>query len=205
MNARISNTNWPALNWLIHVLAEDVGQVEWVRMTEKEQETYDKEHPHNAGYPFKVVRHPIPKGKTIVLKEDGKTVIDCDSESTRDLIIHLAIEYINIESDRRRLQQEKRYDTWHKIEDLPPHSPVSSAPDHYTCLVYSPILPYVNGGVTMGFRAKGKWYIVINGKEIEHPVTHYRSLPPNPVPTVDYKTVETEVNKLRVILGYRNE
>ena len=210
----IPETNWPALNWLIDVLANNVGKVKWVKMTKEEQLEYDKKCSYNAGYPYKVVKYPIPEGKKIILKDSEKYIIKCESEDTRNLLIQLAIEYKNIEHERNYFKAEKRYDKWQEIKELPPHFSYLSSPERKgPFLVYSPILPYVNGGVTLGFRtgrkkvdgldngSDEKWFILIDGKEIEHPVTHYRYLPPNPINTVNYEEVKEEAEKLIKILG----
>src|SRR5580704_3129539 len=118
MNVDDRKVNWPALNWLVRVLADDTGRVEWVRMTAEEQAIYDKERPYNAGYPYKVVKHPIPKGNKIVLKCSGKYVIKCDSDETRNLIIEMAIQYKNLESLIYHLRSQLKYeDGWHKVEE----------------------------------------------------------------------------------------
>lgn len=202
----ITNIDWPALNWLVHVLAEDVGSVKWVRMTKEEQAKHDKECPHNAGYPYKVVEYPILKGKKIILKSDGKYVIKCDSEQTRNLLIQMAIQYKNFESETYYWRHENGASEWHKIEELPPHSKGSAFRESSRrFLVWSPTLSYVGGSV-FGFRDGNKWYLDINGKEIEHQVTHYRIIPPSPnLPTANYEDVKEEVEKIKKILGYNNE
>src|SRR5690348_10622765 len=77
----VSNTGitLPTFNWFKHVLIKNVGYNEWVRMTKEEQENYDKEHPYNAGYPYKVITYPIPAGKDIILKDSNTYTIKCDS------------------------------------------------------------------------------------------------------------------------------
>jgi len=190
----------PALNWFIHVLINNVGYNKWIRMSKEEQKKYDEEHPYNAGYPYKVITYPIPSGKDIVLKESGKYTIQCDSEYTRNLIIEMARAYDKLEKEYYYNLQEKASEKWHKIEELPPHSPASSFHERGRMfLVFSPILCYVNGGQCLGFRDGKKWYIIWNGKEIECPsITHYRLLPPNPlIKLTEYKTVKEQVEKIR--------
>jgi len=187
-----------SLNWFIHVLINNVGYNKWVRMSKKEQIEYDKTNPHNKGYPYKVITYPIPKGKDIILKDDGTFKISCNSEYTRNLIIEMARSYDSMEHELRYLQHEKCADSWHTIDELPPHSMASSFHERgRRFLVFSPTLCYVNGGICFGFRDGEKWYIILNGKEVEHKVTHYRHLPPRPNITLpSYEEVKNEAEKL---------
>ena len=50
----------PSLNWFIHTLINNVGFFKWVKKSREEQIEYDKEHPYDAGYPYKAVKYPIP-------------------------------------------------------------------------------------------------------------------------------------------------
>lgn len=196
------------LNWFIGALIDNVGSVKWVRMTKEEQSKYDKEHSHNVGYPYKVVQSPIPPGKNIVIKESGTIRINCDSEATRNLIIEMARAYDELEKKYHHSLHENAASEWHKVEELPPHSRCSSSHERGRIfLVSSPVLPYVTGGWTLGFRDGKKWYVLIDGKEIEHPVTHFRRLPPHPQNTNSYKyeDIREEAEKLRKTLGYGNK
>lgn len=194
-------TDLPALNWLVHVLAENVGRVEWIDKTPEELAK------SKSDYPYDVIQHPIPPGKDIVVNGSRTLTIRCDSEDTRDLLIRLAVEYINLEKQRNHAIQELGSSTWHKIETLRPYSPAS--PFHERgrrFIVYSPVLPYIThitGGVTTGFRDKNQWYIIINGKQIKHRVTHFRHLPPWPWPivTLDSDSINKDVEKLKSILN----
>ena len=191
-----------SLYWFIHALIDNVGYNKWVKMSKKEQVEYDKTHPHNKGYPYKVVTYPIPAGKDIVLKDDDTFKISCNSEYTRDLIIGMARAYDLIEHELHYLQHEKCADSWHTIDELPPHSRFSAFHERgRRFLVFSPTLCYVNGGICFGFRDGEKWYIILNGKEIEHKVTHYRHLPPRPNITLPpYEEVKNEAEKLCKII-----
>lgn len=163
-----------SLNWFIHVLINNIGYSKWVRMTKKEQELHDKEVPYNAGYPYKVIRYPILSGRDIILKDERTIKIKCDSEKTRNLIIEMAREYSKLEKHYIYNLQLKRAEKWIKVEDLPEHSPVSSAPDYLRGLIY------YNGCIIMGFRRKNKWYTEDNKKK-NIKVTHFRYLPPKPL------------------------
>lgn len=72
------------VNWLAHVLADNVGRNEWVDKTPDELEASKAQ---GIDYPMKVIEHPIPEGKTIKLED--KTTIKCDSLRTRNLVIGL--------------------------------------------------------------------------------------------------------------------
>lgn len=188
----------PALNWFIHVLIKNVGYNKWVRMTKEEQERYDKEHPYNAGYPYKVVTDPIPPGKDIVLKESGTHTISCDSEYTRNLIIEMARAYDALERKYHYVLQDRQADEWHEVKELKPIPPHSSFRGPRLFLVSSPVLCYVCGGLTLGMEYEGKWYIFLEGTKIEHAVTHYRHLPPRPLFQLpDYELVKAEAERLR--------
>lgn len=192
----------PTLNWFIHVLIENVGCVNWVRMTKEEQEKHDLERPYNAGYPYKVVTTPIPKGKDIVLKCSGTYTIKCDSEHTRNMIIEMARAYDALERNYRYVLGENASEKWHPVYDLKPIPSCSSFRGPRQFFVTSPELCYVNGGVCMGMEHEGKWYVFIDGKKIEHKPTHYRRLPPHPVFNLpEYEDVKTEVERLRKEAG----
>lgn len=196
------------LNWFIHTLIENVGRVKWVRRTKEEQIKYDKENPHNAGYPYRVVQLPIPPGKDIVLKESGTYKIKCDSEFTRNLIIEMARSYDELERKYYHSLRENATTEWHKIEELPPHS--SSSAFHERGRIFfvtSPTLCWVGGGTMLGFRDGNKWYVKWGNKNIEHAVTHYRLLPPHPHNTKEtkYEDIKDEANRLRKELGFKYE
>jgi len=184
----------PGFGWFVSSLVDDVADVEWIKMTEDELTAAMKEHGDSV-YPYNVVKHPIKKGTKIVL-DGGKVKIECNSQEVRDYIITLAMEHQTLERKYRHLLREKRAEIWHPISDLPPHHMASSRPDWYHCIVDSPILHYVKG-VTLGVRKKGKWYIFIDGKEVEHPVTHYREIPPHAEDTVPYETIKEDVEEFR--------
>lgn len=189
------------LNWFIHALINDVGHNEWIRMTKEEQEIYDKDHPHNKGYPFKVVTYPIPRGKSIILKDSTTHTITCDSEETRNLLIEMVRSYDDIEKKYYHLLHENASKEWHNASELLPISSASSASSirgPRIFFVSSPELCYVNGGTALGMEHEGKWYVFLNGKKIEHKVTHYRLLPPHPLFKVPpYEEVKAEVERLR--------
>lgn len=187
-----------ALNWFVHVLTENIGRCEWVTRNPEEQEKYKKET--GDDYPYKVIKHPIIPGKEIVLNDSKEYKIKCDSEYTRNLIIELARKYIELEKKIQHYRWEDKASEWHPISDLPPHHMASSRPDYYPCIVDSPILHYIEG-VTMGFRRNDKWYIWINGKEVEHPVTHFRHIPPHATETIPYENVRKEVENLRKLFS----
>ena len=194
----------PALSWFIHVLIENVGYNKWVKKSKEEQEEYDKEHPYDAGYPYKVITYPIPPGKDIVLKCSRTFTIRCDSEYTRNMIIEMARECDKLRNKNRYLHHEKAAETWHKIEELPPHPSYLSWHERGRLFyVFSPVLCYVNGGSCLGFRDGKKWYAIMDGKEIECPsITHFRELPPNPlVELPKYETVKNQVEKIKKQLG----
>ena len=93
---------------------------------------------------------------------------------------------------------EKASETWHKIEELPPHSLASSFRERGKMfLVSSPVLCYVTGGIALGFRDGKKWYIIHKGKEIECPITHFRYLPPRHLFEVPkYDEVKEQVKEI---------
>lgn len=187
------------LNWFIHVLINDIGYHTWVKMTSEEQAEHDEQFPFDRGYPYKVVQYPIPKGQDIILK-DGKThTISCDSEETRNMIIEMARSYDALEKKYHYSLGENASTQWHEVRELRPISPASSIRGPRTFLVSSPELCYViNGGISLGIENKGKWYVVLNGKQVEHKVTHYRSLPPHPLFQVPpYEDVKEEVERLK--------
>ena len=167
-------------------------------MTKGEQEQYDKQHPHNKGYPYKVVTSPIPKGKDIILKDSTTHTIRCDSEFTRNLIIEMARGYDKLEKENAYLQRENAAKQWHEVKELPPISPASSIRGPRIFFVSSPELCYGNGGTSLGMESEGKWFVFLNGKKIQHKVTHYRLLPPRPQFDVpEYTTVQAEVERLK--------
>jgi hypothetical protein len=184
----------PAFNWFVSSLVNDVADVEWIKMTDDELKTAMGQYGDSV-YPYNVVTHPIEKGKNIIL-ENGKVTIKCNSQEVRDYIIKLAMEYDALDRKNRYLERETRASVWKPVSELPPHSMVSSRPDWYHFIVDSPILHYI-GGVMFGVRKKGKWYIIVKGKEIEHPVTHYRDIPPHAEETVPYESIKDEVQQLR--------
>jgi hypothetical protein len=91
----------PAVDWLAHVLADNVGKVEWVDKTPEEMEASKKQ---GIDYPYKVIRHPIPPGNTIALED--KVRIVCDSQRTRDMVIGLATAYKQEQEKNHRLRTE---------------------------------------------------------------------------------------------------
>jgi hypothetical protein len=192
---KTTQVDLPALNWFIHVLKENVGHCQWVKMTKEELEKSKKQT--GSDYPYKVIEHPIPPGKDIIL-EKGDHVIKCDSEWTRNLIVELARAYDRLEREHTHICREKCSEEWHKIEELPPHSKASSFHERGRIfLVWSPVLDYVKGSC-FGCRDGDKWFIKVDGKDVEHPVTHYRHLPPKPMcDTVPYEQVKDEVERLR--------
>jgi len=186
------------LNWFIHVLIKNVGYNEWIRMTREEKKKYNKDHPYDKGYPYKVVTHPIPKGKDIILKDSKTYTINCDSEETRNMIIEMAKSYDALERKYCYLSCENAAIKWHKVSELRPISRASSIRGPRIFFVASPELCYVNGGTAMGMENEGKWYVFLDGKKIEHKVTHYRLLPPRPTFEVPpYELVEAEVERLK--------
>jgi hypothetical protein len=182
----------PALSWFVHSLVDNVGKVEWVKMTSEEQEEFTKRT--GSTYPYKVVTHPIREGRNIFLESGVE--IKCDSEKTKNLIISMARKLDALDKENQYLHAEGRASQWKNISELSPHQPFYSWPDYYPAIVDSPLLHYL-GGVTLGFRTKEKWYIFCRGKTIEHPVTHYRELPPHAEPTVPYECIKEEVEQLR--------
>lgn len=195
-----------SLNWFIHVLIKNVGQVKWIRMTPAEQEKHDKEKPYNAGYPYKVITLPIPEGKDIVLKDDGKIKIHCDSERTRNFIIEMARSYDQLEKLYHYSIHDRKSDPWLEADKLGPIPMFSSFRGPRTFLVFSPTLCYVNGGINFGMEYEGKWYIFLNGQKVEHKVTHYKHLPPRPLMELpEYETVKEEAERLRKILVETHE
>lgn len=196
--ANETGVSLPALNWFIHVLINNVGYNEWIRMTAEEQKKYDATHPHNKGYPYKVVTHPIPPGKDIVLKDSTTHTISCDSVETRNMLIEMARAYDKMEKEYYYLCAMNASEPWHEISELKPISPASSIRGPRIFLVSSPELCYVNGGIALGMEDEGTWYVFLNGKKVEHKVTHYRRLPPHPLFKLpEYEDVKVEVERLR--------
>ena len=179
----------PALNWFVHVLSENVGYVTWDGPI----------GPHGGNMP---VRHPIPEGKDIVLKDSKTYSLNCDSVYTRNLVIELAKRYKDIENENFRIKEENEADHWNLASELPNYvtSPYSSR-RFLSCLVTSPVLRYIcYNGVCMGFYDghEKAWFIEINGKRIRHDeVTHWRHIPPSPEKSTKYEEVKDKVEQLR--------
>jgi hypothetical protein len=186
----------PAINWLVHVLTENIGWSEWIPKSPEERTGEPGE------YPYKVVNHPIPAGKAIVL-EHGKYRIDCDSERTRAMIVELARRYREMEREKFRLRREVAAKTWHPVEEIPHgYGPASSwGPGLF--LVTSPAIRYALGDVCLGLYDghPRRWYALYQGKKYLHAITHWRELPPAPEATPAYEEVRAEVEQFRRELG----
>src|SRR5665213_1073819 len=103
------------ITWLAHVLADNVGWNEWVDKTPEELEASKAQ---GIDYPMKVIKHPIPEGKTIKL--EGKTTIKCDSLKTRNYIIGLG---------KMFREQEKKINVLHRqIENMKVHPCPANGP-----------------------------------------------------------------------------
>jgi hypothetical protein len=178
--------NLPAINWLVHVLSENIGLVTWPDILSGESNP-------------KPICYPIPPGKTIVLRDSREYRIDCDSEETRNLIIELAKRHKEIERENYRLSSEKRYDQWISATEVP--DPPHSSHRRRIVFVTSPILHYiVANGVCFGYEDNG-WNIVIEGKVIPHSVTHWRHLPPAPQSAPSYEDIKDQVEALKKAIG----
>jgi hypothetical protein len=174
----------PTLNWFVHVLANNIGSVEYI----------PKEVTSKDEYPFAIIKHPIPDGNDIIL-ENGKYEIRCNNEHVKDVILELAKKYMSLENEYNRLLQEKRADCWRLASDIP-DGPLSSCKARKV-LVTSPILRYVMpNGVCFGHENNG-WYILIDGKAIKHNISHWRYLPPGIDDPQPYENIKEKVESLK--------
>lgn len=186
----------PGVNWLIHVLTENVGKNEWVPKTPEEQAVYDKEFPHDKGYPYKVLTHPIPEGTVMRFECSKPYVIACDNLDIREYLIGIAERLKWFKDEYYRLNQ-----------DAAPWYPASEHPDglhsSHRCRsvqVDSGPLRYL-GSFFVGYHDNrvNRWYVFIAGKPVEHEVEQWRALPRAPGEAAEYESVKTEVSRLRTI------
>jgi hypothetical protein len=191
-------SNDPAVNWLAHVLTENVGRVEWIRMTAEEQAEYDSRVPVNAGYPFKVVRHPIPDGLDLVINDSKEYIIGCNNAEIRDMLVGLAERYEHYLREFHRLSVDSK-----------PWRPASEAPDGPASSIRRRLVQVDSGPLryvspfSYGFhdRELNKWFVVLGEQLVEHAVEQWRHLPIAPNECPKYEQVKDEVERLRVFIN----
>lgn len=184
----------PGVNWLVSVLADNVGRNEWIPKTAEEQEIYDKEHPYDKGYPYKVVTHPIPEGIDMHFDCSRSYVIACNNLDIREYLIGIAERLEWFRTEYYRLAQDA--DPWKSASEWP-DGPYSSCGPRMV-QVDSSALRYI-GNFFLGrhdYRSD-TWYVLIDGKTIEHAVEQWKHLPQAPGEAAEYKSVKTEVERLR--------
>jgi hypothetical protein len=93
-----SEFDLPGINWLAHVLSENVGRTEWVKMNPEEQSEFTKFT--GSDYQFKVVKQPIPDSPNVIELDDGKYIAAFNTERAKNLYIQLAQLYIKMEQCR---------------------------------------------------------------------------------------------------------
>lgn len=166
----------PGVHWLSHVLAENVGWVTWVPKTPEDRAAYVKTLPESmqsTAYPLKAVKHPIPEGENIVLKDSKEHLIACNNLDIREMLIGMAQRFIHYQREYHRLYQE----TWRAATDPPLFGTGVSGVRRV--MVASKEL-YKLDSFHLGYFEKGVWYAIIGGVPEEHPVEQWRYIPMAP-------------------------
>jgi hypothetical protein len=155
-----SKYNLPGINWLVHVLTNNVGHNEWVQMNPQEQAEFTAKT--GSDYNNKVISHPIPVVEKIIDLNQGKYVAAFSDDYTKQLYLQLAHRYKEMEAEYYRIAHELKAEHWVDASkecpcrmSNPPGSRLQgnacSAAVH-SCLITSPALRYVVGkGVAKGF------------------------------------------------------
>jgi len=209
----------PGINWLVHVLAENVGRNEWVKMTPDELEAYKLTLPEDmrkGAYTMKVITHPIPNIPGVIKLECSKEYVAAfNTDRAKQLFIQLAQRYQEMEREYWRAMGEMGAEKWQECrEDNTPcsianhgigHEGLCSA-GHHSCIVTSPALAYVHGISHACYSCNGggsdhkrrTYYIKLNGKYVEVKPTHWRPIPPGPAGNhVKYEDVKDEVERIK--------
>lgn len=197
----VPSKDLPGINWLAHVLADNVGKNEWVPRNEEEQEKHRKQMKEwglpkkEQEYPYKVITHPLPEGVDLKFSCDRDYLISLNCITLRPLLIGLAKLYEYHSREHHRLLAEAR--PWYPTTEWPsyPHS----AHRKIRVQVDSPALHYISSFNT-GYHdyTDDTWRVYFGDTAVLHKVERWRPLPDScPDISRPYDEVKEECERLR--------
>lgn len=184
----------PGVNWLVHVLVNNVGKNEWVPKSPEEQAEYDKKFPFDKSYPYKVITHPIPEGEILKFECSKPYAIACSDLKIREYLIGIAQRLEWYRNEYYRLSRD--VEPWVPASEWP-DTPISACRKRVV-QVDSSALRFL-GMFFLGYHdySDDSWYVILNNKPVKHKVEQWRRLPYAPCEGSPYESVKEEIERLK--------